>query len=109
VTTISQIIQDAAGEEAEIIFGAVHNPDLQEEIRVTVIATGFGRCEIDAELRGVRGRLTSSRGTPPAAPGRGASPLHLQGTRIVRPEPTPGEDPPRPDLDIPTFIRRQMD
>src|SRR5688500_5531037 len=41
VTTISQVIQEAAGEEAEIIFGAVHDPHMKEEIRVTVIATGF--------------------------------------------------------------------
>jgi cell division protein FtsZ len=41
VTTIASIIQEAAGEEAEIIFGAVHNPDLEGEVRVTVIATGL--------------------------------------------------------------------
>jgi cell division protein FtsZ len=41
VTTISEIIQEAAGEEAEIIFGAVHDPHMKEEVRVTVIATGF--------------------------------------------------------------------
>ena len=37
----SQIIFDEAGEEANIIFGAVIDPSLQEEIHVTVIATGF--------------------------------------------------------------------
>ncbi|MBT8488622.1 MAG: cell division protein FtsZ [Gemmatimonadetes bacterium] len=41
VTTISSIIQEEAGDEAEIIFGAVHDPDLEGQIRVTVIATGF--------------------------------------------------------------------
>jgi cell division protein FtsZ len=41
VTTISSIIQEEAGDEAEIIFGAVHDPDLEGKIRVTVIATGF--------------------------------------------------------------------
>ncbi|HAT38575.1 MAG TPA: cell division protein FtsZ, partial [Gemmatimonadetes bacterium] len=41
VTTISTIIQQEAGDEAEIIFGAVHNPELENKIRVTVIATGF--------------------------------------------------------------------
>ena len=41
VTTISTIIQEEAGDEAEIIFGAVHNPELENQIRVTVIATGF--------------------------------------------------------------------
>src|SRR5215213_6567197 len=43
VTTISSIIQETAGDEAEIIFGAVHEPSMKEEVRVTVIATGFER------------------------------------------------------------------
>ena len=42
VTKISSIIQEEAGDEAEIIFGAVHDPKLSEGVRVTVIATGFG-------------------------------------------------------------------
>jgi len=43
VHQINEIIHDAVGEEAEIIFGAVHEPAMQGEIRVTVIATGFDR------------------------------------------------------------------
>ncbi|MYH48196.1 MAG: cell division protein FtsZ [Gammaproteobacteria bacterium] len=42
VTRISSIIQEEAGNDAEIIFGAVHDPKLQQGVRVTVIATGFG-------------------------------------------------------------------
>ena len=41
VHQISTIIQKEAGDEAEIIFGAVHDPELEGQIRVTVIATGF--------------------------------------------------------------------
>ncbi|MEX2325734.1 MAG: cell division protein FtsZ, partial [Gemmatimonadaceae bacterium] len=41
VYQISEIIHDAAGSDAEIIFGAVHEPAMGGEIRVTVIATGF--------------------------------------------------------------------
>src|SRR5687767_10140762 len=41
VTTIASIIQEAAGDDAEIIFGAVHDPNLEGEVRVTVIATGL--------------------------------------------------------------------
>src|SRR5213595_2320126 len=43
VHQINEIIHDAVGDEAEIIFGAVHEPAMQGEIRVTVIATGFDR------------------------------------------------------------------
>ncbi len=42
VNTAAGIIQQAAGQEANIIFGAVIDPDLKGQIRVTVIATGFG-------------------------------------------------------------------
>jgi len=41
VTDISTMIQEEAGDDAEIIFGAVHDSNLEGEIRVTLIATGF--------------------------------------------------------------------
>ena len=41
VTGISCMIQEAAGDDAEIIFGTVHDPVLEGEVRVTLIATGF--------------------------------------------------------------------
>src|SRR6476646_8311061 len=43
VHQINEIIHDAVGDEAEIIFGAVHEPAMQGAIRVTVIATGFDK------------------------------------------------------------------
>jgi cell division protein FtsZ len=117
VTTISTIIQEAAGEEAEIIFGAVHDPDMKEEVRVTVIATGF-----DRELRERMARPLAGRGKL-AAVGGGAPSM-----QVSMPQPLPKQLQPvmaapmasaRPavrmerrfpsDLEIPTFIRRQMD
>lgn len=41
VNEASQIIQEAADEEANIIFGSVIDETLEDEVRVTVIATGF--------------------------------------------------------------------
>ena len=43
VNDATSVIFDAAGAEANIIFGAVIDETLQEELRVTVIATGFNR------------------------------------------------------------------
>ena len=40
-TTINDIIHDAVGDDAEIIFGAATDPSMQGEVRVTVIATGM--------------------------------------------------------------------
>jgi cell division protein FtsZ len=155
VTTISSIIQEAAGDEAEIIFGAVHDGSMKEEVRVTVIATGFERGDqafvpthdnvIRPDFRGQRPEprpLTGSRtvlpghgdGPAPFVPRQPREPAPFQprtpergerdaereqpaareahGTPITRlpVPPRPAERPSTPnDLEIPTFIRRQMD
>jgi cell division protein FtsZ len=44
-TTATSIIQQEAGDEAEIILGTVLDENFGEEIRVTVIATGFDLAE----------------------------------------------------------------
>ena len=41
VETAAGIVQEAANPNANIIFGATSSPDFQDEMRVTVIATGF--------------------------------------------------------------------
>ncbi|MBN2030795.1 cell division protein FtsZ [bacterium] len=45
VNDASTLIQEEADEDANIIFGAVIDPKMKDEIRITVIATGFGACE----------------------------------------------------------------
>ena len=41
IHTASTIIQESADEDAEIIFGAVIDEQMGDQIKVTVIATGF--------------------------------------------------------------------
>jgi cell division protein FtsZ len=58
----ASIIQEAADEEANIIFGTVIDPKMKDEIKVTVIATGF-----DTATKGFlnpRGEALSSRPQP---------------------------------------------
>ncbi len=43
VSEASSIIQEAAHEDANIIFGAVVDPELTGKVKITVIATGFDR------------------------------------------------------------------
>jgi cell division protein FtsZ len=43
VNEASCVIQEAAHEDANIIFGAVIDPNLNGKIKITVIATGFDR------------------------------------------------------------------
>jgi cell division protein FtsZ len=42
VSNASTIVQEAADEDANIIFGAVVDPALKGKVKITVIATGFG-------------------------------------------------------------------
>lgn len=134
VHQINEIVHEAVGEEAEIIFGAVHEPAMQGEIRVTVIATGFDRGVTGTTAQPVFGSTVQH-------PVRGAPVIPLYSNRTVRPNqgagfgggttrPTPvpipeiprrvtpfspgsssndGRDQELSDMEIPTFIRRQMD
>jgi cell division protein FtsZ len=109
VSEVSSVIHDAAGEDANIIFGAVIDPNLKGEIRVTVIATGIGgdakRVERPEPARMDERFEESSPVTVPAAiDAEGEadglddllSAFELQnGNR-------------KDDLEIPAFIRRQM-
>lgn len=130
VTQISEIINDAAGEDAEIIFGAVTEPAMQGEIRVTVIATGFDRQAQTQAQASIQNVAIAGGGSMQRAVG-GAPVLSFPAQRVApqRPAPklVPDESPPRrvtppggisssggktedlSDMEIPTFIRRQMD
>jgi cell division protein FtsZ len=125
VTTIASIIQEAAGDEAEIIFGAVHDQTMQSEVRVTVIATGLEReLEVRRDSNVIRPGF-KARSVP--APAMVAAIEHGHARAAAAAAATPRASDfaealpfaPRPqtpisrkqltDLDIPTFIRRQMD
>ncbi|MEO8620724.1 MAG: cell division protein FtsZ, partial [bacterium] len=124
VHQINEIIHDAVGDEAEIIFGAVHEPAMQGEIRVTVIATGFDKAVQPGVVTPARDVSTVSlpKGAPvipfPNRPGRVGSPVaparpNNDLPRVTRP-PAPSGPPSSgsqdlSDMEIPTFIRRQMD
>jgi cell division protein FtsZ len=45
VNEAAEIISDAADTEANVIFGAVVDESLGDQLRVTVIATGFDRLQ----------------------------------------------------------------
>ncbi len=117
VTTINSIVQEAAGEDGEMIFGAVHASDLEGTIRVTVIATGFGEPVEDEEEGPVRAEPLVIRSSEPVVIGSSYDGPQLvdDGSTENASERTNGRsswgDPRQEleDLEIPTFIRRQMD
>ncbi len=118
VSQISSIIQEEVGDEAEIIFGAVHDPALEGQIRVTVIATGFDRSDVD-DGKVIRPEFARPPQPQPAeqvqaqpmqaravAVGGSSEPMEMPLQRF--PDRVITTEQIR-ELDIPTFIRRQMD
>ena len=107
VHRVSTIIQEEAGPEAEIIFGAVHDSALEGKIRVTVIATGF-----DEMIRPDFGKEAKLQVRPPrrveqrmyATVGGGPSPDVVPLPRLSERVATQDQIG---ELDIPSFIRRQ--
>jgi cell division protein FtsZ len=107
VTEASTIIQKAAHEDAQIIFGSVIRHDMGEDLMVTVIATGFE--QETAVLRGVEEPALRASSVPFSRRDR-EWPAFMRkkavGAENFLP-PDPGYD--QEDLDIPTFLRKQAD
>ncbi|MDK2903313.1 MAG: cell division protein FtsZ [Clostridiales bacterium] len=82
VNEAAELVAEAADEEANIIFGAVIDDSLQDEVRITVIATGFERAERKA-----------------AAPSRDKN-------KAAAKEAAAGISIDYDELDIPAFLRR---
>jgi cell division protein FtsZ len=54
VQAATSLIYDSAHEDVNVIFGAVIDPDVDDEVRVTVIATGFSERKEKVELPQIR-------------------------------------------------------
>ena len=126
VDAATNIIFEEAGKDANIIFGAVIDPSLGDEIRVTVIATGFNQGQYVSEKEPAVEEVAAP------IPQRPTQELLDQMNQPVfkqqddPEEPTveaPQQETPKPsfkfddtnpaiygeDLDVPAFIRRQQD
>lgn len=84
INKASSIIEEAAHPEANIIFGAVIDESMEDEVKVTVIATGFDRAADGLPTQDQRefDEYQSPRRRRP----RTANPMH--DTRNESPEPT---------------------
>ena len=102
VNQAAEIISEAADQDAEIIFGTAINPEMKDEVKITVIATGFDR-ERTSTMPGVPQQRRA-----PVAP---LSKDKLGQMKAAAPPPgttapaTP--DNQEDDLDIPSFLRRR--
>jgi len=104
VTEALNIIEKAADEQAQIIFGSVVRDDQVEDVMITVIATGFDSRRAEGELQRPLVRAQKER-------------VLLEQPAFIRRKKvsngydffTPDADMDEEDLDVPTFLRRQAD
>jgi len=103
VNEAAEIITEGADPEAQILFGAVVDPELEDCVSVTVIATGFHGVPEVAKLPANQARPAIDRpveGTTPArasrflVPGGPNSEYGINQTD---------------DYEIPAILRKQMD
>jgi cell division protein FtsZ len=124
----ASVIQQAADPEANIIFGAVIDPEMGNDVKITLIATGFDSVRRPAEMRAgyAQGRdnTTYNQGySQPVSQGQGqgqsmpnpgsqdnnngsgqpqSRPVEQPQVRPVAPRTTPPQ--PGDELDIPPFL-----
>jgi cell division protein FtsZ len=134
---VGRIVEEFASEDATVVVGTVLDPDMADEVRVTVVATGLGRASARMPVRGsdrdapmreplrapvklVRNATTgladfdamANANLPPLGqPTAGANPGLRQSGRGDSASQTALADLPTDHsyLDIPAFLRRQAD
>ncbi len=123
VSAAANLIEEAAHEDANIIFGTVIDDALGDEVRVTVIAAGFDGGQPPRRQPGITRAPDLRQSRPgPAAPVSRPEPTFTRPVQQPAPEPAsrpqeqPAERPsayaPRParppaddDLDVPDFLK----
>ena len=117
VNEAAQVVTQAAGDDANVIFGAVIDPSLDGDLLITVVATGFGAHGANMRLvERMQHRpqpLAVVGGGHAAESGRGAAEVAAAGSTTPawqRREARPQWGRSRADsLEVPTFLRRNMD
>jgi cell division protein FtsZ len=115
INEAASLVQDAAHQDANIIFGTVIDDSLGDEVRVTVIAAGFdaagpGRKPVVGALGGTAAEKTGAHAIASAKAGKLSStlfepvdavsvPVHTNGSTLN----IGGDDD---DVDVPPFMRR---
>ncbi|WP_114571157.1 cell division protein FtsZ [Exiguobacterium flavidum] len=101
VTEAAQIVQSAADEEVNLIFGSVINENLEDEIIVTVIATEFENEPLDFEIPSAQEMMKNLLKKKQAPPAEEVKPKQEEEVAKAYQEPEV-EEP----MDIPSFLRR---
>jgi len=96
INEAAELIRQAADSEANIIFGAVVDPRMQDEVKLTVIATGF-----DGRQPTKQSPLISDRLRSPAI-------ARVAGEREILDALPTGSGMANEDLEVPSFLRKHL-
>ncbi len=110
---VGETIEEFASEEATVVVGTVIDPNMKEEIKVTVVATGLGGTAVRVPLQIVEGvsPKKSVSADSPLEPDYSA----YDRPAVTRRRPAGGQVAAAPGnageeyFDIPAFLRRQAD
>ena len=107
INQAASIIRQTAHPDVNLIFGAVIDEAMQDEIRITVIATGFDH-SMPAIHQIARSQETRRPARTPVQPSATVTESSY-GQRPLQPKTTPADDKPFRvnDLDIPAFLRKR--
>jgi len=96
----ASVVRDAVSGEADIIVGAVIDPTLEDEIMITVIASGFDRADQPASFRPSTSII--SRNNPPISTVR--EPVHAQAAPVSTYNRQEEAAPTRRQPEMPQFL-----
>jgi len=111
---IGQVIHGFASEDATVVIGTALDHELQDEVRVTVVATGLNRAAARQPLRREEPMPRQSlrvlrTGTGNEVVDYAAVPARSPALSRSLSEPATHAEAPADYLDIPAFLRRQAD
>lgn len=106
INQAASLVRQAAHPDVNLIFGAVIDPTMKEEIRITVIATGFDHTMPMARpLSRVSHQVSSGVSTRPQVEQPVGTPVRANSSQSQPQRVTPTYRP--NDLDIPAFLRKK--
>jgi cell division protein FtsZ len=104
----SLIRKAAAYDDVQINFGVVLNEGMGDDVKITVIATGFERANLPAIER--RGATTEAPAPLPASfpfDKEESQESEEEAVAVAVAEPEPEPEPDANDIDVPAFLRRR--
>jgi len=107
VNQAAAIIRETSHPDVNMIFGAVIDPNMADDIRITVIATGFERSSMPRRALERQPR-TETRRVDTSAYTRQSESVSVNANLATNePKSTPLPSVNKDDLDIPTFLRNR--